>query len=442
MSSSPPLRASRVPAGRVERLVRFGWMASNLAANAAVQSARRWWAGEAGSVGDALLSGANAAQLAKQLSRKRGAAMKLGQLLSLEGAQLLPPEFADALALLRSSGDTMTRAQLHGVLGREYGKGWQARFRRFDETPVAAASIGQVHRAIAADGRDLALKIQYPGVARSIGSDVDNLGTLVRMARLVPDGFDLRPILAEVKRQLEQETDYEAEARALNRYRGLIADEPHVRAPRAHADLTTRHVLAMDYVDARPVSVLWTEDHPQERRDRIATLAQRLVLRELFDLRLMQSDPNFANFLWDPADDGLVLLDFGSTVEIPAALSERYRRLLRASLAGDRDGIVRLVVEFGWVPGDEPRDRLEGLADVILLSTEPLRAPGLYDYGTSDLAQRTHDASMELAFERGLLLPPPPELLFVNRKLGGTYLLCTSLRARIASGDLARTFLG
>lgn len=440
-SSTPPLRASRVPSGRIERLVRFGWMAGNIAAGAAVEGAKRWWSGDAGTVSDLVLTGTNPVQLAQQLSRMRGAAMKLGQLLSMEGNAVLPPAFAEAMAMLRASGDTMTPAQLHGVLGREYGKGWRTRFQRFDETPIAAASIGQVHRAVAADGRDLALKIQFPGVARSIGSDVDNLGTLVRMARLLPPEMELGPILAEVKRQLVRETDYVAEAHSLNRYRELVADEPAVRTPRAHLDLTTPHILAMDHVTARPISDLWTSDQPQALRDRIGALAQRLVLRELFELGVMQSDPNFANFLWDPVDDGLVLLDFGSTVEVSAALSDRYRRLMRATVAEDRAAVHALAVEFGWLDADEIPLRAEGLVDLILLSTEPLRTPGLYDYGTTDLALRTHEASMELAFERGLMKPPPPELLFIHRKLGGTYLLCASLKAHVPSAAMAATFL-
>ena len=150
----------------------------------------------------------NAERLAARLANLRGAAMKLGQLVSLQGEDVLPPEFAQALAVLRSEAAPMPAAQLRRVLGREYGKGWERRFAHFDFEPVAAASIGQVHRARTRDGRDLALKIQYPGVARSIASDVDNVAALLRLFNLLPLDLDVAGIAAEAKRQLAQEADY------------------------------------------------------------------------------------------------------------------------------------------------------------------------------------------------------------------------------------------
>ena len=145
---------------------------------AAAEGLRRFARGEASDFGSALFSAPNARRLAARLARLRGAAMKLGQLVSLQGEDILPPEFAQALAVLRAQATPMPTEQLRRVLGREYGKGWERRFSTFDYDPIAAASIGQVHRATTPDGRDLALKIQYPGVARSITSDVDNVAVL------------------------------------------------------------------------------------------------------------------------------------------------------------------------------------------------------------------------------------------------------------------------
>ncbi len=184
--------------------------------------------------------------------------MKLGQLLSMEGEHLLPREFSAALALLRDSADIMPPAQLRRILGREYGKGWESRFESFDFEPDAAASIGQVHHAIARDGREMALKIQYPGVARSISSDVDNLGALLRASRLVPRGVDMAPLMREAKRQLRQEADYLLEADYLERYGERLADEPGFRVPALHRDFTTRRILAMDYAPGLPLEHLFS----------------------------------------------------------------------------------------------------------------------------------------------------------------------------------------
>ena len=177
-ASHLPLRF-RSPASAVSR----GWV-SPPAGSPRVprrEGLKRIARGQAPDFRGALLSAPNARRLAARLARLRGAAMKIGQLVSLQGDDVLPPEFAQALSVLRSQAAPMPAQQLHRVLGREYGAGWRRRFARFDDEPIAAASIGQVHRVTAADGRDLALKIQYPGVARSIASDVDNVAVLLRL---------------------------------------------------------------------------------------------------------------------------------------------------------------------------------------------------------------------------------------------------------------------
>ena len=151
----------------------------------------------------------------------------------------------------------MSPAQLHRTLGREYGHGWRDKLAAFDEEPFATASIGQVHRARARDGRDLALKIQFPGVAKSIASDVDNLAILLRTTGLIPRDYDIGPLLETVKHQLRHETNYETEAASLARYRKLVSDEPVFEVPLAYRDLTTHRILAMQYLEGEPLRNLW-----------------------------------------------------------------------------------------------------------------------------------------------------------------------------------------
>jgi predicted unusual protein kinase regulating ubiquinone biosynthesis (AarF/ABC1/UbiB family) len=419
----------------------MGTMAGTVAAGALNEAARRWWAGESASYADIVLNVANAERIAETLSRMRGAAMKLGQLLSLEGGTVLPQAFTDALASLQASGDRMSPAQLHGVLGREYGHGWREKFADFEEEPFAAASIGQVHRARACDGRELALKIQFPGVAKSIASDVDNLAVLLRTTGVVPREYDITPLIETVKIQLRHETDYMTEADSLARYRKLIADEAIFVVPTPYEDLTTHRILAMEFLEGEPINALWKAGAPRRVRDRVGRDVQRLVFRELFEFRFMQSDPNFANYLQRDHGRQLVLLDFGSMVEISSELSNRYRRLLTAATADDRTSIAELVVEYGWLSAEDRWDWVEGLADLVLLGCEPLRVRGTYDFGSSDLAERVQRASMKLAFGRGLKRPPPPELVFIQRKLAGTFHLCTKLDAHVSARELARPYL-
>jgi predicted unusual protein kinase regulating ubiquinone biosynthesis (AarF/ABC1/UbiB family) len=434
-------RRSRVPTSRVERLARFGLLAGELAAGGLYESARRaLGAGaEAAGAASALLVPAQAQRLARRLSQMRGAAMKLGQLLSLESEDILPPEFAEALAVLRSQADRMPETQLRRVLSRAYGKGWRERFAEFEFEPLAAASIGQVHRARTRDGRELALKIQYPGVARSIASDVDNVASLLRLARILPVEIDISGLISEAKRQLRQEADYLAEAEYLRRFRSLLKDEPRLWVPRVHDDLTTKHVLAMDLAHGQPIEALRVRGTAQGARDAVGTLLQQLVFREIFEFRFVQTDPNFANYLITPGegedvlDEGarIVLLDFGASREYPAEFVASYARLLRAVIAGDRDGVRRAAIEIGYLRGDDAEHHIRAVVDLVFLVCEPLRREGVYRFERSTLASRTRDAGLDLAFRKGFLRTPPPETVFLHRKLVGTFLLCGRIRAHV-----------
>ena len=403
------------------------------------EGARRLAAGERLGAAQTLVTGGGARRLAQRLARLRGAAMKLGQLLSLEGEEFLPREAAAALAVLRAGAEPMPLAQLHRVLGREYGKGWRARFERFDDEPVAAASIGEVHRARTRDGREVALKIQYPGVARSIDADVDNVAALLRLLDVLPSGASVDALAAEAKRQLRQEADYLAEARFLARYRKLVADEPQLVVPRVHKDLTTERILAMDYVEGAPLEGVARA--PQATRDAIGRLLERLVFRELFEFRVMQTDPNFANYLWDVGAERVGLLDFGATVEFAPAFVERYRLITRAIVRGDRGAVRRHAVELGYIAADGSEAQVDAAVEVIMLVCEPLRHRGRYDFAASDLPMRVRELGFDLAFRKGLLRTPPAETMFLHRKLVGAFLLLARIGARVDVRSLVAPFL-
>jgi len=442
MKRKPP-PASRVPQSRLGRLARLGIAAGELAVGGAMQGLRRLAQGDADAP---MFTTATATRLASRLGQLRGAAMKLGQLISLETEGLLPPELTVALETLRSQAAPMPPEQLHRVLGRAWGAGWESRFESFDETPIASASIGQVHRARTRDGRDLALKVQYPGVARSIASDVDNVATLLRLAQLLPLGLDVNAVAREAKRQLSQEADYTAEARFLEHYATLVADEPLIVVPRVHWDFTTARVMAMDFMEGVPLDSL-PDTASQKTRDAIGALLQRLLFRELFEFRVMQTDPNFGNYLVQPMvepDRGgarLVLLDFGATQAFSPAYSERFRRVTRAVADGDRAGIEREARAIGYIAPDAAPRTADAALDVIELVCEPLRTRGAYDYGTSDLPRRARELGIDLAFRRGLLRMPPADTLFLHRKLVGVYLLLARLGSRVATQRIVQPFL-
>jgi predicted unusual protein kinase regulating ubiquinone biosynthesis (AarF/ABC1/UbiB family) len=427
----PARRQSRVPVTRTGRLFRMGLTAGELAVGGLAEGLRRATGRASGKVASALLSGANATRLAKRLAHMRGAAMKLGQLLSMESSHVLPPEFADALAVLRASADVMPQTQVKRLLGREYGKGWERRFVDFDFEPTASASIGQVHRALTSDGRDIALKIQYPGVAKSIDSDVDNLAMFLNIARLLPRELDVSDIVDEAKRQLRQEADYLTEAANLERYRTLLADDERFVVPRVHHDLSTRRILAMDWIEGQSLDRLVRMEVPQETRDWIAGMLQELTYRELYEFRFMQTDPNFANYLYLEEPRRIALLDLGAAVEFSAKFIDTFRRITRAILDDDREGVRKSGAEIGYMrPTDSPRHQ-ELVVDLIMLCCEPLRLEGPYDFGASNLPSRAAAAGLDLVFRSREYRNPPAATAVLHRKLGGSFLLCHRLKARV-----------
>jgi predicted unusual protein kinase regulating ubiquinone biosynthesis (AarF/ABC1/UbiB family) len=435
-------RQSRVPSTRLGRIVRLGMTAGELAFGGLAEGVRRATGIEPPSDINIFLTAGNAQKLAKRLAGMRGAAMKLGQMLSMESADLLPPHFADALALLRDSANTMPDSQIRGVMGREYGKGWEQRFKSFSFDPIAAASIGQVHHAVSIDGRELALKIQYPGVARSIGSDVDNLAMMLRVAKLLPIQLDVSGIVKEAKRQLKQEADYLAEAEFLKLYRSFIGKDKNFIVPKVHDDLTTRRILAMDYVSGQPIESLGDEDTNQAERDRVGGLLQRLMYRELFEFRTMQSDPNFANYMYRPEDGKIVLLDLGSTVTFEPAFTKAYSQIAEALIDDDNEATRHYAEKIGYLDQEDSSEHAKRLLKLIRLVCHPICHDEVFDFGASDLLNRTRETGFEMFLHHaGEFRAPPPETVFLHRKLMGSFLLCARIKARVNAQALIRPYL-
>jgi len=436
MNPSDAKRGLAVPRGRVSRLWHLGRAAGGILAGAVGEGAEAWVRGRRPPLSELVLTPANAERLAKRLAHLRGAALKLGQMLSLDGQDLLTPEFSRVLGRLRNQARTMPLSQLAAVLESELGRDWNQSFSRFAFTPIAAASIGQVHAATLKDGRRVAVKVQYPGIREGIDSDVDNLTRLVRLAGLIPPGMDIKPLVEEARLQLHREADYRLEAESLVAYRtGLEgaceAADPALWVPDLVSGLCTQRVLTLEFADGLPVEELAEGPRPQALRDRVAAALSGLVLRELFELRLMQTDPNFANYLYDAGRDRLVLLDFGAVRPIAPALAAAYREMALAAIAGDGPRVRLSALDLGYLEGGTDPALAQALVDLILVVAEPLRAPGLYDFSATDLFERVRALGEDLVLRGGYVVRPPPETLFLHRKIVGMFLLCRRLGARI-----------
>lgn len=426
-----------MPQGRTQRLWQLGRTLGGMAAGAAVDGLQQWASGEAPTLAKLMLTPANAQRLAERLSAMRGAAMKLGQVLSMDGHGVLPPALADLLARLRDQAHAMPATQLVEVLEAAYGADWAQRFRRLSFQPVAAASIGQVHRAETHDGRVLALKLQYPGVRQSIDSDIANLALLARTPGLLPPQLDVAALLARVREQLLRETDYAAEAAAAGDYRQRLADDPQFIVPAVVPEHCSAQILAMDWADGRPLADMAHEHAPQPLRDRLALALARLSVREVFELRRVQSDPNFANYLYQPDGDRIVLLDFGATLALDDERVAQWRALGRAQRSGSMPALAEAARAAGYVAGADDDPAVQDTLAMLMLAGEPMRHAGAYDFGASDLVARVLQRGQALMRRGRGAAAPPADMLYLQRKFVGTFLMCVRLRARV---DMAEAF--
>jgi len=436
MPDSPTSRSRPVPTGRLTRFSRMGGLATGLAGGIAMGGARALARGERPRLQDLVMTRANAERLADRLSDMRGAAMKIGQLLSMEAGEILPPDLEAILARLRDGAHFMPPRQLKSVLAEAYGPEFRKLFRSFDTTPLAAASIGQVHRARDREGRALAIKLQYPGVRDAIDSDLDNAAALIRWSGMLPQGLDLGPLMAEARRQLHEEADYAREGEALARFGTLLADDPRFVVPERIEELTRPNALAMSFEPAEPIEAM-TEAQPAARDAAVHALIE-LCLKELFSFRLMQTDPNFANYRWRAETGQIVLLDFGATREVTEAVAQGHLDLLRAGLDGTRADILAALERLGFVRAGLSRHHQEVILDMADMGFDLLRKPDAFDFAGNDFADRMRRRGMEIGSERELWHIPPAETLFLQRKIGGLYLLATRLGAKVDIATLAR----
>jgi len=431
--------ARPIPTGRASRLARLARLAGGVAGGMVAEGTRQLRSGNRPRARDLLLTPGNARRVAEQLSTMRGAAMKVGQMLSMDSGEFLPRELADILARLRDDARRMPPAQLHQAMSAAYGPDWEALFYGFDMKPLAAASIGQVHRTLSPDGRDIVLKVQYPGVAESIDSDVDNIAGLLRMSGLLPPEVDIQPLLDDAKVQLREEADYLKEAQHLQAFRDQLAGDPRFVLPEVLPELTHRTVLAMTYVSGSPIETV--REVPQAERDRVMSALFELMLQEMFELRMVQTDPNFANYRYRRESGEIVLLDFGATRRFKAGFVNDYRKRARAAIAGDEVKLVAAAERLGYAMGEPGGEYRALVMQFLALVMEPLREDVVYDFARSDMARNMSQLGEDITRFRDAWRAPPMDAIYFHRKVGGMFLLASRLRARVNVHRLAQRWL-
>lgn len=441
MRKIPPKDKSvAIPAGRLARFGHISAMTTSVAANMALGGLSQLGHGQRPVMKDLLLTPRNISRITEQLSKMRGAAMKVGQLVSMDTGDILPPELAQIMARLRDDAYAMPPAQLKQVLNAGFPSGWLGCFSKFDVRPIAAASIGQVHRAQLKDGRDLALKIQYPGVADSIDSDVANVGVLIKMSGLLPKGFSLAPYLDDARQQLRDETDYVREAAQIKQFRHLLKDADRLIVPAVFSDWSTSKILAMEFRTG--VAIETVADAPQDVKDRVMTDLIFLALRELFDFGAMQTDPNFANYLFEPETRKIVLLDFGAVRAINPVIADQYRHLLHAGLEGDEEDLEIAAQQMGLFDADTRDAHRKRIVEMLRKVFEVIRDGGPVNFSEQTLAKQLQHEGLAL-LQDGFSPPVlPVDILLIQRKFAGLFLLGARLGARVDVAEILRNHAG
>ncbi|KAI5285606.1 hypothetical protein KEM55_000591, partial [Ascosphaera atra] len=343
---------SRVPSSRLGRLWEYSGLATSMTFGVLGEGLRRVTGSATNAGGSLLLSPANIERLVAKLSKMRGAALKVGQMMSFQDMKMLPETVREVLQRVQDKANYMPASQRDKVLTDNLGPKWRDLFESFEERPMAAASIGQVHGAVLKEtGQRVAVKIQYPGVANSIDSDLNNISLLLAASKMLPRGLYLDKTIANARTELAWECDYEREAAAARRFRELLKDDPVFMVPAIIDAASGKEVLTMERVDGVPVTRIQT--FSQAQRDYIGTQILRLSFRELCEWRFMQTDPNWTNFLYNEKTGKIELLDFGASREYPAPFISTYLRVIQAASRNDREECVRLSIRLGYLTGYE-----------------------------------------------------------------------------------------
>lgn len=397
------------------------------------------------------------ATLSKELGELKGSVMKAGQMLSMYGEYFLPPEANQFLRELQNQTPALEWKAIEKALLTELGQK-KLDTLEIEQDPIGTASLGQVHRArIKGTNNFITLKVQYPGVDKAVDSDLTALRRMLSLSRLIPKEMPTDQLFAEVRSMLLQEVNYTIESRLTKEFKSILNGDPRFVVPSVFDEYSTSRVLATSFEVGVPVLSDAVLNLPQERRNKLGEAITSLYLREVFELGLVQTDPHFGNYLVriDPVgeNDILVLLDFGATKRYPDSFIIPYRDMVRGSIRQDKALVVRTCQEMGFLAETDPPDLVDQFVNLcyeicepFLLLGQPFANPrlmnkdGVYDWAASDLPSRLAKRGTQVAFA-AKFRPPPPEVVFLDRKMTGLFIFLQKLQVRLNGRVMIEPYL-
>ena len=448
-AEDPLPEAGKLPTGRLARTARVGGLVTGQSLRwAGMRTANRVRTPERAATAQSARTMALVNQIVDQLGQMRGAAMKVGQMLSMVEFDGLPEEERDdlqrKLAALRDNVPPVAFADLERLMREEFGGPLGRVFAEFDEQALAAASIGQVHRARTLDGEDVAVKVQYPGVAEAVETDMRNAMLLLPLVKRLAPGLDARALASELRERIVEELDYELEAQNQRRIERLLRGHPFARVPRVRLDLSTRRVLVSEYVEGQRFEEV--RRGPEAQRDRYGEIVFRFFFGLLYRGGIALGDPHPGNYLLTP-DGQVCFLDFGLLRDVDPARLRAEQAIALAVRNCEAQACKDALQAGGYLPaGRADAVDAEFVLRLMRIATRWYAVPGERRFSPVR-GERGEDRERPVANQRAEIRAQvnqftlPPETILIRRMHGVVAVVLEQLRAGADWGAIAAEYL-